>query len=287
MGLNLADQPARNGDHMTGESSRTMSASALDRRTDGADVRSGLPDGRRTAGGWVRWCGIGALVAIAGTVVIFAALHLLPPTDRISPVTRTISEYALTSSAWAFNLGVLLLVAASVAVFSGLVVLGRVRMVGAATIFGALWAVGLLTLVSFPKHNWALGTVSTSGQVHRMASLVAFLALPVAVISIARRRGRENDPAAARWAFWLGVLALAWFSPLLYAVLSAPMTGTPWWQAIPLGLVERGLALTEVLAVVALAVLLTTSPRRQAQVGPGAPLRSGAQLRSGAPTPER
>lgn len=257
---------------MTGEPAPTMPPGARDRSDSSAAVDAAAAAGDAAvvdaaaagsiAGTVARWCGIGALVAVAGTVLIFVALHVLPPTDHISPVTRTISEYALTSSAWAFDLGVLLLVAASVAVFSGLVLLGRLRTVSVATVFGALWAAGLLTLVSFPKHNWALGSVSTTGQVHRLASLVAFLALPVAVISIARRRGRAAHPAPARSAFWLGVLALAWFSPLLYAVLTGPLTGTPWWQAIPLGLVERGLALTEVLAVVALAVLLATSSRR-------------------------
>ncbi len=251
---------------MTGPSSRTLPASALDLPTDGA---------RSVAGPVVRWCGIGALIAIAGTVLIFAALHLLPPTSAISPVTRTISEYALTSSAWAFNLGVLLLVAASVAVFTGLTVLGRTRALSVGTLFGAMWAAGLLTLVSFPKHNWALGGISNTGQVHRLASLVAFLALPVAVISIARRRGGAAHPASARCAFWLGVVALTWFSPLVYAVVSAPLTGRRWWQVIPLGLVERGLALTEVSAVAALAVLLVASARRR------------PQLRIAAPTPVR
>ena len=168
----------------------------------------------------------------------------------------------------------LLLVAASVAVFTGLSALGRVRALSVGTVFGALWAVGLLTLVGFPKHNWALGGISSTGQVHRLASLVAFLALPVAVISIARRRGRAAHPVSARWAFWLALVALGWFSPMLYAVITAPLTGTPWWQAIPLGLVERGLALTEVLAVAALAVLLVTADRRE-------------QLSRAAPTPVR
>ncbi len=247
---------------MTGESARTIPAGALDVPTAGGSARA-----RPVA----RWCGIGALAAITGTVLIFAALHLLPPTNRISPVTRTISEYALTGSAWAFNLGVLLLVAASVAVFGGLALTGRYRNAGVATLFSALWVAGLLALVSFPKHNWALGTVSTTGQVHRLASLVAFLALPVAVLSIARRRGRPAHPPQARWAFWLAVLALVWFSPLLFAVLTAPLTGIPWWQAIPLGLVERGLALTEVLAVAALAVLLATA-------GPAPQISSGARI---------
>lgn len=251
---------------MTGESTRTISAAAVP--LTGAE---NFPVRRHpAAAAAARWCGTGALVAVAATVVVFAVLHLLPSTRRISPVTRTISEYALTDAAWLFNLGVLLLVAASVAVFGGLALVGRVRALGIGTVFAALWVAGLLTLVSFPKHNWALGTVSTSGQVHRLASLVAFVALPVAVIVTARRRGRTAHPAAARCAFWLAVLALAWFSPLLYAVFTAPLTGTPWWQAIPLGLVERALALTEVLAVAALAVLLRGSVAPQ-QVSDAAP----------------
>lgn len=245
---------------MTDGSTRTIRRS----ESDPGRGPSG-PERRRhvVAAVTAHWCGIGALVAVAGTVVVFAVLHLLPATRRISPVTRTISEYALTDAAWLFNLGVLLLVSASVAVFGALALLGRVRALGIGTLFAALWVAGLLTLVSFPKHNWALGAASTSGQVHRLASLVAFLALPVAVLVAARRRGRTHHPAAARWAYWLAVLALAWFSPLLYAVVTAPLTGTPWWQAIPLGLVERGLALTEVLAVAALAVFLSTSTAPQ------------------------
>lgn len=265
---------------MTGKASRAISAAELDRSMD----RRSWQGPERGSGGAAaivtRWCGIAALIALAGTVVVFAALHLLPPTSGISAVTRTISEYALTSSAWAFNLGVLLLVAASIAVFTGSVLTGRIHAVGAGTVFGALWVAGLLTLVSFPKHNWALGPASTTGQVHRLASLVAFLALPIAVIVDARRRGRATDPASARWAFWLGVLSLVWFSPLLIAVLTAPLTGTPWWQAIPLGLVERGLALTEVLALAALAVLC---------LHPGRAMNSARAdaVRSATPTPAR
>ena len=196
-----------------------------------------------------------ALGGVAVTSVVFAALHLLPPTSGISAVHRTISEYALTSSAWAFDLGVIALCGASVAVFAALVMLRRIRALSAGTVFGALWVAGLLTLVGFPKHNWALGGSASSGQIHRLASLVAFLALPIAVLAISRRRGRPAQGAAARCAFWLGVLSFAWFSPIVVAVLTAPRA---WWQQIPLGLVERGLALSEVLAVVALALSVRT-----------------------------
>ena len=37
-------------------------------------------------------------------------------------------------------------------------------------------------------------------------------------------------------------------------MLMSPRTGTPWFRAIPLGLIERGLVITEVAAVAALAL---------------------------------
>ena len=270
---------------MTAEAPPSIPAIGLDRP---AGTANGPGSAARTAAArtFARPVGIGALIAVAGTILIFAALHVLPPTSRISPVTRTISEYGLTTSAWAFDLGVVLLALASVAVFGGLALLGHFRISRSATISGALWVAGLLTLVTFPKHNWALGADSASGQIHRLASLVAFVALPIAVISIARRRGRASYPAAARWAFWLGTLAPVWFLPMLIAIVAQPLTGTPWWQAIPLGLVERGLALTEVLAVAALAVLLTTSGRATQRQDAAQRLSSAHQL-TAAPLPPR
>jgi hypothetical protein len=53
-----------------------------------------------------------AALGLIGPVVaatLVGALHVLPETADISPVRRTISEYALTESAWAFNLGVVAL----------------------------------------------------------------------------------------------------------------------------------------------------------------------------------
>ena len=60
--------------------------------------------------------------------------------------------------------------------------------------------------------------------------------------------------------------------------LLSPVTRTPWWQAVPLGLVERGLVMCEVLAVIALGVWVLTATRRtprprpasQAPTGPAA-----------------
>jgi hypothetical protein len=48
-----------------------------------------------------------------------------------------------------------------------------------------------------------------------------------------------------------------------------PFSGVPWWQFLPLGIMERGLALTEVAVVVALAIWAGS---RSAQVEAGAAL---------------
>lgn len=204
----------------------------------------------------------GALLA----VVLVGTLHLLRQTAGISPVRRTISEYALTDLGWAFNLGAVALALGSLCVFAALVVAGQARRGSLGVALGIAWSAALLVVVMFPKHNWAIGP-STNGQIHRVASIVAFLCLPLAVLLLSRRTGPRTDrgrrqPRAARTAFWLGVLSLAWFSLIIGALLLTPITGTPWYQAIPLGLVERGLVLTEVAAVIALGAWALTSPRR-------------------------
>jgi uncharacterized protein DUF998 len=51
----------------------------------------------------------------------------------------------------------------------------------------------------------------------------------------------------------LAVAALAWLGAILSGVVLRPFSGVPWWQFLPLGIMERGLALTEVAVVVALA----------------------------------
>ncbi|RIJ67797.1 DUF998 domain-containing protein [Nakamurella silvestris] len=197
------------------------------------------------------------LTLVAVTLLAIGALHLLPQTSGISPVRRTISEYALSPLGWVFEVAVLLLAAGSAAILLALVRCGLVKPVSTGSALLALWSVSLVMLVIFTKHNWAVGP-STEGQVHRVFSLVAFLSLPIGVLSIARRRRDRAHPVADRvsawWATGLGWLSLAWFSPLALAVLLAPITGTPWYRAIPLGLVERGLALTEVLAVACLGI---------------------------------
>ena len=227
-----------------------------------------------------------AAVGIGGAVlaaVVIGALHLLPGTADISPISRTISEYALTDSGWAFNLGVVALAIGSLAVFAALISAGHTVRWSIGSVLGVLWAAALLVIVLFPKHNWAIGP-STNGQIHRVASIVAFLCLPVAVMLLTRRHPRTGStgtrahPRAARSAFWLAVLSLVWFSPLVGAMLLSPITQTPWYRAVPLGLVERGLVICEVLAVIALGLWALTSTKRTPALPPASPARTAPAL---------
>jgi hypothetical protein len=190
---------------------------------------------------------LAGLVGAALAVVLVLGLTL--GVDQVDPVQRTISEYGLLAAyAPVFDAGVLAFVAAVLGALVALVRSGILRPRSVGAIGLVLGALGLVAVVVFEKTNWSVGP-SVGGYVHRYASLVAFLALPVAAIAAAR--GHRGAPA--RWARWLGVASLLWFVPILGAIALGPVTGLPWWQAVPLGLVERGLALTEVLAVVALA----------------------------------
>ena len=186
------------------------------------------------------------LAGIASGPIAVGLLHVMPPTDRIDPVRRTISEYALHETAWLFNAGVLALAAGSLAVLAALARVGVTRLNSLGGLGLLLWCVGLAAIVYFPKHNWAVGP-SGHGTVHRAASLVAFVSLPLGALLIAwawRRDGAWRGRALFTAGF--AVLALLLFGIIAGAVALQPFTGVRWWQAIPLGVVERALATAEI-----------------------------------------
>ncbi|HJP79605.1 MAG TPA: DUF998 domain-containing protein [Pseudonocardiaceae bacterium] len=194
-----------------------------------------------------RLCAASILALGVGAALILL-LQFIPPTDRISPLHQTISEYGLSQNRWIFNVGVLLIVAGSI---TGFATLRRSRAVSSASlVFGALWTVGMLIVVLFPKHDWATGPhAGFTGLLHRYASVVAFACLPIAILSAVGQA--FPDSALARWpARVLAVAALGWFAVILGAVVFTG--GGAWWQVIPLGLVERGMAITELAALSAL-----------------------------------
>ena len=186
------------------------------------------------------------LLGTALAVVLVGLLHVIDA-GQVDPVRRTISEYALRDHGWMFDAGVLALAAGSVAVLVALVRAGLVRWPSFAAVGMLVWAAGMVAVVAFEKTNWSVGP-SVGGVIHRYASLVAFFALPVAALVATRGR------AGAAWPRWLAIAALTWLGAILSGVVLRPFSGVPWWQFLPLGIMERGLALTEVAVVVAMAV---------------------------------
>ncbi len=193
--------------------------------------------------------GIGALAVGAALI---ALLGVLPSSDDVSVLRQTISQYGLTSNSWLFNLAVLLVAAGSAAIIA--VLHAQRRLPTASMVLGSLWTLGLLVIVAFPKTNWAIqGTGTVGGTLHRIASVVAFVALPIAVLCAAGA-AFPDAPGRRTLARGLGWASLGWFVAILAAVPVGMVVGGNWWELIPLGLMERGLAFTEVLALVALAV---------------------------------
>lgn len=187
------------------------------------------------------------LAGMALGAVMIVSLQFLPPTDLISPIRRTISEYALSSNKWIFDVAVALVALGSAAGFGALIGRGRVPGWSAATLFCALWTVSLLVIVAYPKHNYALGTSST-GTVHRVASVVAFVCLPIAVL-LANRTAHARSPVRRRWVTGLALTSLLWFGVILGAIVVGLVTHDRWWTLIPLGLVERLMALNGLIAI--------------------------------------
>ena len=203
--------------------------------------------------------GLGGACVVA-CLALFAYLHFAPVSAGVDWERRTLSQYALLENGWAFDAAVLLLAAGSAAILSALVRARVFRARSGAAVALGLWVVGLVAVVVFEKHNWSAGP-SISGDVHRAASLLAFLSLPVAAVLAGRRwltrpgAGRSGVGRRSGFAVAVllgGVVSALCFAPILWALISEPWTGVRWWQAIPLGAVERLLGLAEVLTVVLL-----------------------------------
>ncbi|MEQ3550437.1 DUF998 domain-containing protein [Pseudonocardia nematodicida] len=238
-----------------------------------------------------RLLGTLGVAGAALAVLLIGAQHLVSP--DVDPVRSTISAYGLGGFTPLFDGGVLALAAGSACVLAGGIRSGLIAARSVAAAGFATWIVALVLVVAFEKVDWSVGA-TPSGLVHLYAGLVAFTVLPVAVLALAVpgvRRGAtaarvsaghaaaDAGPeavagavparrAAGRgWAVAAVLAAVAsvlWLSPFVIGVFSAPYTGVPWWRFVPIGLVQRGLALTEVVAVVVIALWVRAENARSA-----------------------
>ena len=203
---------------------------------------------------------IASLGALVAGVVLMLALHVMPPTNEINPMRRTISQYALGPNKWIFDVAVLLVALGSALAFAELIRRRLIRPLSAPVVLGALWTLSLLVVVSFTKTDWTIGP-SVGGMVHRYASVVGFLSLPLAVLLVARRVFADS-PGWRLAAQAFGGLALSGLGVLLVGVLRMLAGGGPWWLFVPLGLVERLMAVAAIAAVAVVMLGLTRTKSR-------------------------
>jgi hypothetical protein len=196
---------------------------------------------------WSRACALAGVGLVGAGMLAVLALHVLAP--EVEPVRRTLSQYALGPWKPVFDAGVLAVAAGSAAVLVGLLRTGLLVWCSGAAALLAAWSACLVVVVAFEKIDWSVGP-TPAGYLHRYASLVAFVCLPAAALALGRAwRADARWAGFAAWTRWLGAGALAWLAPILLGFVLRPLTGVPWWRFVPLGLFERGLALTEVAAV--------------------------------------
>jgi hypothetical protein len=197
------------------------------------------------------------LGCLAVGVLVIAALHVIAPTSGIDPLRITISQYGRSPLAAAFVVGVVLIAVGSAATLALFVRAGVCRPLSVPSIGISLWVIGMLGVALFPKADWAAGA-TWAGYLHRGASVIAFIALPVAILAIAareaRRRGRltRDSPFDHRLLTMALVLAVAILAAIVLAgvlIGVAEATMTPWWTLFPIGLGERLLVGAELVAL--------------------------------------
>jgi hypothetical protein len=195
----------------------------------------------------------GSVLLALGAVTITVLDLAYGADDPAGMLHLTISQVGLTPLAPVFEAGVLVLAAGAALVLT--IAVGARRaypsQAAAGGIVATVAVIGFVLVAAFAKQDWSQPP-SLSGSLHRLGSLAAFLALPVAVIVLARRARAARRLAAA--AIVAALAGLASFLPIVVAIASVGMRGG-WWRQIPLGLVERAIAVCDIMALVLLAAL--------------------------------
>lgn len=126
-----------------------------------------------------------AAVGITLTAVLGVAAHLAQD-PGMSPVSLTISDYAVSNNGWPMNVAILVLGSTSLTVPLALRAV-RVRVGALVEALLLVWSLGLVAAAVVPTDPLGTVELSTRGYVHRYVSVAAFVALPVATLLAIRR----------------------------------------------------------------------------------------------------
>src|SRR5690348_4256400 len=190
-----------------------------------------------------------ALVAAGGLIltVMLAVIGHVDAGSAYNPLTLTVSDYAVSDRGGPVDMAMVTLALASLALLLGLrVVQAPVRATTAALFL--VWVAGLLASAAVPTDPIG-AQMSSTGLVHRYASVSAFVSLPLAatVLSLRLDRDRRWQTTGPR----MRLLAAASAAGLLL-MLYVAFPG----HRVMLGLVERALILVEMGLLAVLAVRL-------------------------------
>ena len=197
---------------------------------------------------WARRLAFTGIVGVVISVLAIGYLHIAEPSRAMNPLSRTISEYALYSNGWIFSWGVVILAIGSTLILMALVLREIVPWRSWGSLMTLMWSIGLLGLVIFPKQGFE-NNPSVAGRVHWTWTLIAFFSLPIGTCLVC---WRHRVPAGRwpRWAVQLSMVSGGWFIVLTIQTMLSAWTPVEAWRLV--GLVERGLSLTEMAVVVVL-----------------------------------
>jgi hypothetical protein len=120
---------------------------------------------------------IAGTAVLAGALVI-VALHLLPASRRLDPVSEPLSQYAFAPDGWLFDLGVLAVAFGLAVLISALVRGGCLAGRTPACALLCTCALSLVFVVVFPDQSRS-GVVTTAGRIHWLAAMLSFGGLSV------------------------------------------------------------------------------------------------------------
>lgn len=175
------------------------------------------------------------LAATGLALVLLTVLHLIG--GDIDPVSGTLSDYALKSYGWIFDVATLVLAVGSASLL-GPVLVRRAWVSIAALCFGC-WCLGLVLLTIFPRDPVGV-PISAGGEVHRFAAVATLVGLPLGALLTCAGRPRAMLRLPARPVTVAALACLALLVPFVVAYL----TGSPLKPYV--GLIERIVAVGEV-----------------------------------------